>query len=79
MAASFCSILCLLVITHICVRENFKINLRLRSFKLNNFVLSVRPSASPPGKQQQKKTLVFLIVTGLKVSIKNVLGRACNV
>lgn len=44
---------------------------------LNNFILAVRDHQQV--LQEKQKNLVFVIIAGLKVSIKNVLGQACTV
>lgn len=79
LSGSGCGILCALVMIHICITENsFKRGIQdYVPLSLNNFSLTVQDHQQV--LQENQKNLVFLIIAGRKVSIKNVLGKACRV
>jgi len=78
LSGSVCNIFCTLVMTRICNTENsFKRRIQdCVPLILNNSILTVWDHQQV--LQEKLKNLVFLIITGLKVSIKNVLGKACR-
>lgn len=62
-----CNILCTLIMIYICITENSFKRRGCVPLSLNNFSLTVQDHQQV--LQENQKNLVFLIITGLKVSI----------